>query len=135
MRIYCLYFLLLPLSFNFKGCEPQIDDKLKIKNESDKIIVVVTSTDSMAKTQNMVEYYFENQIESNSEKSILRRGSWDVEILRSYNNKLNVYLYDVDTLKKYQDMKIITKNDLHIKRYSLSKEDLVQTNWRIIFKE
>ncbi len=135
MRIYCLYFLLLPLSFNFKGCEPQIDDKLKIKNESDKIIVVVTSTDSMAKTQNMVEYYFENQIESNSEKSILRRGSWDVEILRSYNNKLNVYLYDVDTLKKYQDMKIITKNDLHIKRYSLSKEDLKQTNWRIIFKE
>lgn len=135
MRIYCLYFLLLPLSFNFKGCEPQIDDKLKIKNESDKIIVVVTSTDSMAKTQNMVEYYFENQIESNSEKSILRRGSWDVEILRSYNNKLNVYLYDVDTLKKYQDMKIITKNDLHIKRYSLSKEDLEQTNWRIIFKE
>lgn len=134
MKLNSIYVLIL-LMLTTTACD-RIDNRLKIKNESLKTIVMVPSLDSIIKSYSHVDYYYLHQVKPQmTESHDCGLDKWDFYILRSYNKKLNLYFFDVDTLKKYSDMDKIVKNKLWIRQMSISKEELEKNNWVVVFKE
>ena len=117
------------------SCEPPMDDKLQVENKSQRTIIVESSTDSILKRYAKVEYYYLHQIKPNDIQSLICRGGWDRELLRSYNNKLNLYFFDVDTLKKYSNMDLIVYKNLCVKQVAISKEEIEKNNWKVVYSD
>lgn len=113
------------------------DYKLKIKNESKRTIVIRCCEDSVLTDRNFTNifYYDTAEINQNIIKPLWSKRDWEDVISFSYNKKLNIYFFDVDTLKKYDNMNEIVKNKLWIKVSSYSKEELEQKKWLVVFNE
>lgn len=113
------------------------DYRLQIKNASQRAITLRYCDDSipLSKEFENISVYDISEIKPSDTKSIWNKRQWDKELTYSYNKKLNLYFFDIDTLKKYSDMDKIVKNKLWIKQMSVSKEELEKNNWVVVFKE
>lgn len=57
---------------------------------------------------------------------------WPFLIKRSINNKLNVFILEVDTILKYRDWQVILEKRLY-HRYEYSEIDLNKSKWVIVY--
>jgi hypothetical protein len=117
------------------GCDVTWDSSIKIQNKSKRNIIYETSQDSVLKAINKVEFYLERSIKPDSiERAVVFNWTWDEYIDSSFNKKLNIYFFDVDTLKKYMDMNYIITNKLFIQKKEFSMIEIKKNNRIITFK-
>jgi hypothetical protein len=110
------------------------DSSLQIRNKSKKAIVFVTSTDMVINRFNNVEYYLIEPIRPDSiKRATLFNNDWNHYIDNSYNKKLNIFFFDIDTLKKYMNMDYIVRNNLYNKKMEITKAELEKRKFIITF--
>lgn len=107
--------------------------KLKVKNNWNKPIVVLYSTDSTKFEYRNYDYYVRDAIQPNEVKPIPTRNFWEEVIDFSASKKLYLFFYDLDTIKKYRGMEYIVKNHRYIANLSYTKKDLIDRNWVVNF--
>jgi len=62
------------------------------------------------------------------------RDNWPAAIERSNNKKLNLFIYNVDSLKKYNEIDLLIQKGIY-KRFSYSREELEKSNWIVTIKD
>jgi len=113
------------------GCD-YVDDRLVISNTSKKPIAVAFSNDTIPSVIGKAEYYIETALRPNETRHFSMPGSidaWPLFAETGNFNKLKIYYYDIDTLKKYSDMVYINSNKLFLKLDEYTKTDLETMNW------
>lgn len=130
---FFILFILLTTSCDY------VDNRLNIKNNSENRISVEVCQDSTLTINdvNHIEYYLSNFIEPDKEinESIVGgKNEWDNFICSSTNKKLNIFFFNLDTLKKYNDFNIIISNKMY-QHYEFTKQELEQLNWQITYSE
>lgn len=110
------------------------DNRLKIKNNSSYSIAFDYSTDTVLEPEiKNVNAVISDKIMPGKIADQSLPGStnaWPFLIKKSKNNKLNVFIFNVDTVLKYNDWEYIRNHRLY-KRYSITEEELKRTNWTI----
>ena len=128
-----LYFLVIFVNI-FISCD-YTDNRLKIKNASKKRIVVETYMDSVPNFSetNNTEYYLRNIINVGQEVNLIRFGSkngWPLKIMRSKNAKLNLIVYQVDSLMKYKEIDSLIIKKIY-SRYEYTSVELEKVAWKV----
>jgi hypothetical protein len=118
------------------SCDP-VSSRLKIQNNSEIAIWAVYGTDTLCPSEstNSIQYFLDNQVlpkDVRSLKIIGGKNDWEYYIDRCINKKLNVFVFPIDTIKKY-GYSLSTKELKFIKRYSYSKNELDSIEWLIVF--
>jgi hypothetical protein len=110
------------------------DSSLQIRNKSKRTIVYLTTPDTVINRFNNVEFYLVEPILADSiKRATLFNNDWHHYIDNSYNKKLNIYFFDIDTLIKYMNMDYIVRHNLFIKKMEYSKAELEKRKFNIIF--
>lgn len=119
------------------GCE-FYDLRLRVKNDFDKpVCVEIVSNDlSYIKQVNDAQYYINAKIDPQEIRSFSKSGKegWEYFIEKTNDKKLNILVFDLDTLVKYENMFLL----LEMKKYkvfSYRKDELEKMNWEIGIKE
>lgn len=115
------------------GCD-FADNRLQIVNKSSIAISYDYSTSGeINPDSNRIFWYLSNQILPNKSQRVTLLGSrnmWVKEIENSKTKRLSIFIFNVDTLIKYENMDFILKSNLYEKfEYSIS--DLEKINWTI----
>lgn len=130
MKFYTSY-LLLSLCFFCFTCS---DNKLKVKNNSSKEIIVYYS-----KTDEIDKYSYGISILPNSSKSVLALNQkWEYVFEKSQNKRVRFYIYDAGlmvgkTATEQLDFIRDTKNCLS--QQKLSQSEIENLNWEITYRE
>lgn len=118
------------------SCE-HYDGRLEIVNETAATIAAESYTDSIP---NLVEtngarYYMEYGIRPAEHRGLMRSGKngWLFAIKGSKNNRLNLVIYDIDSIKKYNCMDSLIQKGIY-NSFSFSEEELDSMNWKIVIK-
>lgn len=125
---------LVMVIFVFSCVADSWDASLQIRNSSKRTIVYLTTPDTVINGFNSVEYYLQEPIFAGSiKRATLFNNDWHHYIDISYNNKLNIYFFDIDTLKKYMNMNYIVRNNLYIRKMGITKAELEMRKFIITF--
>lgn len=96
--------------------------------------MIETFSDSIAKISesNQTEYYLANIIKASKATNLTESGTngWPFHIRRSKNQMLNLCVFSVDSLKKYQTINFLIKYKIY-KKYSLTEKELMERDWVI----
>jgi hypothetical protein len=105
------------------------DDRLSIYNKTDKSIFVSISVDSFSSNS----FYDSESIYSGEKKVLPIRGKnkWSTYVVRNTVDKLYFFIYDLDTLNKYNNFEYLNDQKLYIKKIELTGEQIYQRNWTI----
>lgn len=129
-----LHIILLVLITVFIFSCDYFDHRLKIINLTNKDIMIETFSDSIAKISesNQTEYYLANIIKASKATNLTESGTngWPFHIRRSKNQMLNLCVFSVDSLKKYQTINFLIKYKIY-KKYSLTEKELMERDWVI----
>jgi hypothetical protein len=122
----------------FISCDVH-DDRLNVINLSAEKIALSTELDTIPEYPSVdkTEYYFRTTLRPQDSTKLLfegRRMGWSFFISESVNNKLNLFVYNIDSLKKYQSIDTLIKNRLYT-RYSFAEKDLDRSNWEIVIEK
>lgn len=129
---------LLILSF-LSSCQISYEgggNTIKIVNRTDSYIAVEFSQDTVSKNLNKVEYYIRKQIKPYDSLEFhggIEPSPWQKFIVNSVNKKLNVFVYNADTLVKYMNMEQIRRNRLWVVEMSISQSELDSMKWVIVY--
>ncbi|MBW4891951.1 hypothetical protein KXQ82_19660 [Mucilaginibacter sp. HMF5004] len=125
--------VLILFLFVLSSCE-YWNDRLKITNKSNFEI----ATQPIDSSYNNIAYYLENTIKPNATFSEIQSGNdgWLNYIANSPDHKLHIYVFNVDTLKKYPINVNLRKLITAKKYYTImlfTEQELEKTNWQVIF--
>jgi len=133
MKTSSLFFLLL-LFLN--ACD-YYDYRLVIVNETNGMIVAETDTDTLPKLPriNKTEFYLDRGINPQEQSRLMKGGKngWPFAIKRSKNNKLNLFVYNIDSLKKYKSIDSLVAKKKY-SRYEFSEDELEANDWKVVIK-
>ena len=124
-----LYLLTMFIVFII-SCE-YFDSRLRIINMTKNPIVVETFSDSInMKVNNHTEYYLSNIIVEGGIINLTESGinGWPFFVRRSKNKRLNICIFNADTLKKYQSINLLINSKMY-KKYSFTEEELLKMGW------
>jgi hypothetical protein len=131
MKNFCSAITLFLVALS--GCD-YYDSRLEIENKTGSAIAVEIYEDTVANVEesNRADFYLQNQIAPNGAKRLTKNGKngWPFVIVRSKNKRLNVGVYNVDSLKKYRDMEHLINNKMY-KWYEFTEAQLQAQNWKI----
>lgn len=133
MRLHI--FLIVILLIALAGTCDYSDNRLVIKNNSEVAITFDYSIDTVMeeRSNGNIAFFIRDKILPGETSIKTKPGStngWSFLIQKSVNNRLNVFIIEVDTLLKYNDWGYIKKNDL-FRRYQFSEDELNRKNWVI----
>jgi hypothetical protein len=128
-RCFLTLFILFSTSCDY------VDNRLQIRNNSPFPIAFEVCKDTiLGKADvNNIEYYFSNYLNPGQEIKKSKIGStksWSYYIKNSTNQKLNIYFFNVDILKKYNSMDTIISLKLYHK-YEFTEQELEKAKWKI----
>ena len=126
------YLIVIILFFVAEACD-FYDVRLSVKNNSNHAIAFETSLDTNLEYTNYIPFYIREKIlpgETSIESNIGSTNEWSRHIQRSKNKKLNVFIINLDTLTKYNDLEFVKSRKMY-KRYEFTEEDLDRKNWII----
>lgn len=114
------------------------DDRLKVMNHSIEEITLSTGLDTVPgyPSVNKSEYYLRTSLSPLDSRRLLKEGrskAWSFFISESKNDKLNLFVYNIDTLRKYQSIDTLIKNRLY-RRYSFTEKELEKSDWEIVIE-
>jgi hypothetical protein len=144
MKNKIIYIFLVVICYFFYGCnDVRTNHKLSLTNKSDKKVSILYSNlvDKIL-TENNVAYYISdwNVIKPDSTYDIVKLGgkdAWHNFIEKSKTKKLLIYVFESDTLKKYDgvySMEDIVGYHKYLKLLLYSEKDLDKIDWQITFK-
>lgn len=113
------------------------DGRLEIINLTKHDIAVFWSPDTIPEypSINDTEIYLRNQIMAgNAASQPADDGNWPKFVRNSFNNKLNLFIYNIDTLKAYNSIDTLIIKKLY-RRLEYSMEELDQLDWKIKVQE
>lgn len=131
----------------FLSCD-SFDRKLKVENTTDKTLISVVSQDSAFHSP-IDEYQlgvnFQNSGFDNEhlykippDAVIAQYGAfnttWDYIIDNSFNKKLNLYVFEWDSLVKYKSINALYKNNGSFKIITKTKMELENSDWTVKIK-
>lgn len=132
MALKLLYYLIF--SFVLLGCD-YYDGRLEVQNNTSHEIAVETFLDSVPTLSelNKTEYYLQNSINPNETERLIEMGStkgWSFRIEKSKNNRLNLFVFQVDSLKMYGIDSLISLGIYD--KYIFSEKELDKKNWKVV---
>jgi hypothetical protein len=132
MKNLCLVFTLLACT----SCD-YYDGRLQIHNTTAHSIVVWTSLIEKPEypSVNHTAYYLSSEVKPGSYYRLVRPGknSWDYDFSKSYNHKINIIIYDYDTLKKVDNIDLLIEKNLY-RTLAISKPGLDSVKWEVAIK-
>lgn len=138
--------ILVVACFSLVGCiYDQFNHQLSLTNTSKRTLsyLYTNFADRKDLTGNNVAAYIADWmiVKSDSTEYIAKPGGkniWHNYIANGKNKKLYVYLFDTDTLKKYNgiySMEDIVNQHKYLKLLSYSESDLNKINWQVVYKD
>jgi hypothetical protein len=129
--------LVILLSVLLISCD-YYDHRLWVKNSTDGAICLSTHLDTVPSLSsvNPTGYYLNNAVMPGESENLVKPGStkgWSFFISESANDKLNLFVYNIDSLKKYQSIDTLIKNRLYT-RYSFTEKELEKTDWKVVIE-
>lgn len=107
---------------------------LKLKNNSKYAVSFDSALDTIPDSVSIdMQILIRDQILPGTTVTMIKPGDsegWLSLIQNSTNNKLNVFIMNIDTLKRYESWKYIRKNKLY-KHYEYTEEELNKKGWVI----
>lgn len=126
-----ILFLLLLCS-----CE-YYDNRLQIVNQTGQEIAVETYSDTIPEfpSRNKTPVYWNARILRNDTMKLTEYGKngWVFALSKSRNRKLNLIVYNIDSLLKYESIDTLIKKRIY-KRYEQSEDELNKNNWIIVVR-
>jgi len=134
MTLKLLYYLIF--SFILLGCD-YYDGRLEVQNNTSHVIAVETFLDSIPTLSelNKTEYYLQNSINPNETERLIEMGStkgWSFRIEKSNNNRLNLFVFQIDSLKMYGIDSLISLGIYD--KYIFSEKELDEKNWKVVIE-
>jgi len=127
-----LIFILLSCTY-----DPQ-DKRLLVINHTNSEIAIYWNADtipeypSISDTEVYLAYY---SIKSSDSLWVPEdNANWPKYVENSYNNKLNLFIYRVDSIKKYKNIDTINARRIY-KKMEYSAAELNRLNWRVVVKK
>ncbi|MNE48589.1 hypothetical protein D3C80_1430630 [compost metagenome] len=118
--------------------EPSGDDRLKVVNATNHKLSVYYGLDSLPEypAVNGTEIYLDRLIEIGDTSSIVvyNLKPWPDFIEKSNNKKLNLFVYNVDSLLIYKNIDTLIKRKIY-KTLSYSSEEINSLNWIVVVKD
>ncbi|SFQ83397.1 hypothetical protein [Hymenobacter arizonensis] len=115
------------------GCD-YYDGRLKIVNKTPQVLAAEVCPDTLPRSScfNHPAFYQQARIRPDSTYSPLmpEANGWEKAIFRSQNNQLNLFVFRLDSLDKYQSIDTLIARKMY-RRLSRSKQQLINDNWRI----
>ena len=131
------FFCLLVIAIMLISCDP-VDARPTVKNNSDYAISFEIMHDTIFSEVHYPGFHIYGKILPGEKGRRLIIGSpnraWSHFIRRSVNNKLNVFIFSTDTLKKYGCFEPIIERRLYT-RYSFTEEELDEMGWVIEYPQ
>ena len=132
MKIRPLLVILLT-QFCLISCD-YYDNRLKIINKSRDILIAEVFPDTIPTfpSPNRTEFYLRVTIQPDSTyiPTMPEANGWEREIFRSKNNRLNLFVFGLDSLQKYESIDTLISRKIY-RRVSRSKEELTKDKWII----
>ena len=114
-----------------------VDSRLSVENRTAYSICVqdVADTHLLSSDFNASAYYLERQIKPGDCQSLITvgRDGWIQTIENSLNHKLNLVIFNSDTVKKYNSIDELIARDLYV-IMSFSKEKLEEAKWNVVIE-
>ncbi|WP_192349071.1 hypothetical protein [Algoriphagus sp. Y33] len=134
MELKILYGLIFTIILS--GCD-YYDERLQVENKSPNEVAVEIFLDSVPTLSelNKTEYYIQNSIEPDESKRLMEMGStrgWSFRIKKSNNDRLNLFVFQVDSLKIYGVDSLISMGVYD--KYILSEMYLNEENWIVVIE-
>jgi len=131
-------FLIIILSVFLVSCD-YYDHRLWVKNVTNGSICLSTDLDTVPSLSsvNSTGYYLNNVLRPGDSTNLVKPGStkgWSFFIDESSNDKLNLFVYNIDSLKKYQSIDTLIKNSIYT-RYSFTEKELELVNWEVVIND
>ena len=132
MKTKAIVFLinLLLVSILFSCVVDKFDARLKIVNKTGKVIFAITSQKMEFSTSESIEYFKSVNIKPDTSDNILIPWNWEEYIKTSFNKKLNLCIFELDTLLKYENIDSTLKHP--ILKYEIPLNELKTNNWVVI---
>lgn len=120
------------------GCH-RYDDRLQIVNRTNSEITITTSLDTVPvfPSLNKKEFYFRTRFYQGERRNLIHPGftdSWSLKIHNSKNNKLNLFVYNIDSMFSYNNIDTLIKSRIY-NRYEFSEKELEEMNWEVVIDE
>lgn len=125
--------LIVVLTIVVNACDYS-DNRLCIRNASNHPIAFDYSLDTtLAESANDIQLLIRDKILPGKTVRQDKPGStqaWIFLIQNSNNKKLNVFIFDVDTVLKYNNLEYVRTHRLY-KRYEFTEQELERMNWTV----
>jgi len=113
------------------------DSRLMVINHTKSQIVFEHDAKNELATSelNNTEFYLGRPLEVGDSTYVAEYGgSWPNFFKRSKFQKLNLFIFNFDTLKRYSGINYLVEHKLY-RRFEFSEADLEKSNWQIIVKD
>jgi len=111
------------------------DSRARIVNQAAYEITLYYGLDTIPLDQNHTEFYLSNTVKSNDTVRLRAyNADWPSLVEESTNKKLNLFVYNVDSLKAYNDIDLMTARKKYT-RYQYTLKELEEMNWIIVVKK
>jgi len=129
--------LLILFLFSSCGMEPEGDDRLRIVNHTNYNFSIYYNIDTVPEfpSVNHTYIYLRDSIKINDTINIqeYNRKPWPWFFETSKNRKLNLFIYNINSLKIYS-IDTLIKRKIY-KRLTFSKAQLEKLNWTVVIKD
>lgn len=128
MRIYLI--LILFLLF---GCiEPAGDDRLRIVNHTNYELAYSYNTDIIPRYPSVIDagIYFDHPVKINDTVKVFEydHKPWHWFFEKSKNKKINLFIYNLDSLKVYRNIDTLIKRKIY-RKFEYSEQEINKLNW------
>ncbi|MDB5128053.1 hypothetical protein [Mucilaginibacter sp.] len=144
MKYFKLWFALFALNLFFCGCH-YTNYMLEVHNSSKQKITVLYSNTVKPSSinENNIAYYIADDeiIKPDSVNTISKPGkqdAWHQYIEEGKDKHLYLFIFSVDTLKKYDSlysMGQLSAMGKYLKVFKYSEPELIKMNWKVNYKE
>jgi len=132
--------LLLPVLLTGCVMDSYYGRPLSVVNKSSVRVAVDIVNDTTKRTENNIAYYQSNEIAPYDTAFIKKPGedAWLEYVNKGNAKTLYIYIFDIDSLNKYQkggaDMSYLPGNKKYLKRLDYSLDELTKANWVVTYK-
>lgn len=113
------------------------DNRLQIVNRTNGEITAGTYSDTIPDFPSIgkTEFYLRIRTvpDDTLELTAIGKKGWPFTIARSKNKRLNLIVYSVDSLRKYQSIDTLIKKRIY-NRYEFSEQELKDKNWIVVLQ-
>jgi len=116
--------------------DPVGDDRLKVVNQSGYQIFVDYDANSVPlyPSQITTETHLDHPVNDDDTTKLLEYSSKPWPQFFERNKKLNLFIYSIDSLEKYNSIDTLIKRKLY-KKIAFSKNEIEKLNWIVVIKD